>query len=326
MTESFQKAKNLLEQSKKILFTTHERTDGDDLGSVLALAIHLKSTGKSVTVCVTGGVPDRLSFLPMSDDVKENIEEANYDLLVISGCSNIERINNSKIQTLQIPTINFDHHPDNQNFATVNVVQSNKSSVAELVYDFFKFNDWQLSPEVSTCLLTGIITDTGLFMHSNTQAETYDAASDLVKNGGSISNVAKNTITSPDLLHLIAWGKGLENSYFDPEKKIIYSILTQDLLSEMGNPDLNNFEGFVETLNKVPEAKYAMLIKEEDGRVKGSLRSDPFKGTDVQKIAKEFGGGGHKWAAGFSVFGHLAKNKDGQWQAVTDTGSLDLGL
>ena len=72
----------------------------------------------------------------------------------------------------KLSIINFDHHPDNTGFGTVNVVDPKKSSVAELVYDFFNFNGWDISKDVATCLLTGIITDTGGFMHSNTQGST----------------------------------------------------------------------------------------------------------------------------------------------------------
>ncbi len=69
MTADFTKAKELIESSKKILFTTHERTDGDDLGSVLALAEAARNLGKQVSIVTTGGVPSRLLYLPMADDV-----------------------------------------------------------------------------------------------------------------------------------------------------------------------------------------------------------------------------------------------------------------
>jgi bifunctional oligoribonuclease and PAP phosphatase NrnA len=322
---SFQQAKEVIESSQNILFTTHERTDGDDLGTVLALALYAKSQGKKVSVVITGGVPSRLEFMPMSDEVQEPLPQNNFDLLIVSGCSNIERVNHPEIQSLQIPTINFDHHPDNQNYANINVVDSTKSSVAELTYDFFQFCGWEMSSQIATCLLTGIITDTGLFMHSNTGAETLEAASKLMSHGARISQVTKHTFTSPDVDHLKAWGVGLQNSYFNPENKIIYSVLSQETLKKLGNPELANFEGLVETLNKVPEAKYAMLLKEEDGRIKGSLRSDPHKGVDVKEIAHTFGGGGHKWAAGFTLVGKLVKTDQGKWQVESEQQKIDLG-
>lgn len=316
ITNDFKKAKELFESSNNILFTTHERTDGDDLGSVLALAIYLKSIGKKVTVSVEGGVPTRLDYLPHSQEVNNQFITNNYDLLVVSGCSDLSRVNNQSIQNLKVPTINFDHHPDNKNFATVNIVDFKKSAVAELVYDFFQFCQWPISQEIALCLLTGIITDTGMLMHSNTTVSTFEAAGELMRRGARISQIANNTFTTKSVRNLNAWGKALQNSYFNTETKVIYSVITEKELKELGNPELSSFEGLVETLNKVPEAKFAMFLKEDGSRIKGSLRGDPRKGIDVQKIAQDLGGGGHKWAAGFSMVGKLSKTPDGRWQLV----------
>ncbi len=312
----FLQAKELIESSQKILFTTHERTDGDDLGSVLALANYSQNLGKKVTIATTGGVPSRLDYLPMSDEVSEDIYSQDFDLLIVSGCSTLKRVNNLNIESLKVPTINFDHHPDNQLYADVNVVDHTKSSVAELIFDFFQFCGWEINHHIATCLLTGIITDTGLLMHANTQASTLFAASELMKHGARISNVTKHTFTSASPEHLRAWGKALENSYFNEDNKVIYSIITSEQLESLGNPELANFEGLVETLNKVPEAKYAMFLKEDHGLIKGSLRSEEYKGVDVQQIAQKLGGGGHKLAAGFSMVGKLAKTPNGKWEIV----------
>lgn len=314
--ESFQSAKQLLEQSSSILLTTHERTDGDDLGTVLALAHHLKSLGKDVSVAVTAGVPKALQYLPMSEIVTENLPDKIFDLLVISGCSVKERVKHEAIESLKIPTINLDHHPDNKMYGDVNVVDSSKSSVAELTYDFFKFCEWEISYESAVCLLTGIVTDTGIFMHSNTEASTLSAAADLMTRGARVSTVTKNTYESKDIKSLKAWAQALGNAHYDPEKRMIYSIITAEELEELGNPPVTAFEGLVETLNKVPEAKFAMFLKQDKGIIKGSLRSETHKGVDVQAIAKSLGGGGHKLAAGFSILGTLARDTRGKWEVV----------
>lgn len=312
----FAPAKQLLDQASSILLTTHERTDGDDLGSVLALAHHLKSQGKKAAVVITGGVPDSLRYLPLSGIVTEDLPAQQFDALVISGCSVRERVGHEAIQKLQIPTINLDHHPDNKMYGDVNVVEAAKSSVAELTYDFFKFCGWEITHEIALCLLTGIVTDTGIFMHSNTQASTLAAAADLMERGARISTVTKHTYEGKDMASLKAWARALGNAHYDPEKQMIYSIITADELDALGNPPLSAFEGIVETLNKVPEAKFAMFLKQDKGVIKGSLRSDPHKGVDVKEIAHSLGGGGHKWAAGFSLLGTLARNSQGKWEVV----------
>lgn len=312
----FQAAKEILESSQRILLTTHERTDGDDLGSVLALADHLRSAGKDITISIVGGVPEQLTYLPGSNLVVEDTDRTDFDLLVISGCSNIQRSGNPKIINMQVPILNVDHHPDNTNYGKVNLVDATKSAVAELVFDFFNFCEWEITPAAATALLTGIFTDTGSFMHSNTQDTTLKAASELMSKGARTSTVAKHTYKGKGIDALRAWGKALDNAFYDEKNRIIISIVSQKELDELGNPPMEYFEGLVETLNKVPEAKFALFLKQDGNVVKGSLRSDPHKGTDVKEIAHMFGGGGHKWASGFSVYGQVAKGADGKWSVV----------
>lgn len=314
--DSFESAKQLFESSNSILLTTHERTDGDDLGTVLALGNFLQSIGKDVSVVVTAGVPKGLQYLPMSEIVTEVLPEKDFDLLIISGCSVKARVHHEEIEKLNVTTINLDHHPDNQMYGDVNVVDAAKSSVAELTYDFFKFCGWEISYESAVCLLTGIVTDTGIFMHSNTQASTLAAAADLMTRGARVSTVTKNTYESKDIKSLKAWAQALGNAHYDPEKQMIYSIITAEELEALGNPPVTAFEGLVETLNKVPEAKFAMFLKQDKGVIKGSLRSETHKGVDVQAIAKSMGGGGHKLAAGFSILGTLARDTRGKWEVV----------
>lgn len=326
----FDQAAMALKKAQRVLFTTHERTDGDDLGSVLALAHHLIKDGKKVSLVIKGGVPPSLSFLPGSEIVREQLEEPqspgkqlhgqtidyNFDLIVISGCSQFERIGISAIARLPAPKLNIDHHPDNELYGDVNVVDPNKSSVAELVYDLFQYCGWKIDATIAVCLLTGIFTDTGSFMHSNTKDSTLQAAAYLMKKGARIDTVTKHTYKGKSADTLKAWGRALENTYYDAKQKIIYSVISAEDMKELDDLPASAFEGLVETLNKVPEAKFALFLKQDGNIIKGSLRSDVHKGTNVSEIAHQFGGGGHKWASGFSVAGKLMKDPKGKWQVV----------
>ena len=111
-------------------------------------------------------------------------------------------------------------------------MDAKKSSVAELVYDFFIFNNWPINKDTATCLLTGIITDTGGFMHSNTQSSTLKAAAELMRKGAQTHKIIKHTYKSKSPQILKAWGKALENSYYDDKNKIIYSVMTEKDLAE----------------------------------------------------------------------------------------------
>ncbi len=342
MHQEFSQAKKLIEGSRRILLTMHERMDGDDGGALLAMGHHLEKMGKSVTYAIKKGVPPTLAFLPGSEKIIDDIdpvrgrpaaesgtasaalgrltfngvEHHNFDLLITFGCSAINRTGSLKIENLKVKIINIDHHPDNNHFGHVNIVDHTKSSVAELVYDFFLFNQWPITKEIATCLLTGIITDTGSFMHSNTQSSTLKTAAALMRKGAHVSKIIKHTFKSKSPFVLKAWGKAIENSFYDTKNKIIYSVMTETDLQEFEKLPQAAFEGFTEMLNTLPEAKFAMFLRQDGGIIKGSLRSDIFKNIDVSKIAHVFGGGGHKLAAGFSVAGKLMKDEGGKWRVV----------
>ncbi len=334
MTEHFQEAKKLIDESQNILLTMHERMDGDDGGALLALGAHLEKMEKEIIYVIKKGVPPNLAFLPGSHKIQDDFDPVRsktpgtsgdaqshrpsngVDLLITFGCSSKNRCGNEKIMALVIPTINIDHHPDNVQFGQVNLVDQKKSSVAELVYDFFRFNKWPIDRDIATCLLTGMITDTGSFMHSNTQSSTLQAAAALLRKGAHSHGIAKETFKNKTPTTLKAWGRALENSFYDQKHKIIYSVMTQKDLEEFENLPQGAFEGFAETLNALPEAKFAMFLRQDGPIIKGSLRSDSFKNIDVSKIAHLFGGGGHKLAAGFSLAGKLMKDEQGKWKVV----------
>ncbi len=311
---NFDQAKTVIEKSGNILLTMHERMDGDDGGALLAMAKHLKSMGKEVSCAIKKGVPPQLQFLPGSQHIQDDIDHTDFDLLVTFGCSTKDRCGSQNILNLNVTTINIDHHPDNQHFGTINIVDPKKSSVAELIFDFFKHHNWPIDREVATCLLTGIITDTGSFMHNNTQSSTLKAAAELMRKGALTDKIIQHTYKNKNPRVLKAWGKAMENSYYDSQRKIIYSVITDEDLQEIGQLPPAAFEGFVETLNTVPEAKFALFVRQDGNVIKGSLRSDAFKNVDVSEIAKHFGGGGHKLAAGFSLVGKLVKNDQGEWK------------
>jgi phosphoesterase RecJ-like protein len=318
MQENFKAAVNLINISTHILLTMHERMDGDDGGALLALGAFLETEGKTVSYSIKKGVPPALAFLPGCHKITDDISHSNFDLLITFGCANIERTGSEKISAFAGKTkiINIDHHPDNQNFGHINIVDHTKSSVAELVYDMFIANGWLITKDIATCLLTGIITDTGGFMHANTQSSTLKTAAELMRKGAHVNKIVRHAYQSKNLQTLKAWGKALDNCRYDPEKKIIYSVITETDLQNFNSLPAAAFEGFVEVLNTVPEAKFAMFLKQDGQVIKGSLRSDIFKDIDVSKIAKIFGGGGHRLASGFAVAGKLMKNDDGKWNII----------
>jgi phosphoesterase RecJ-like protein len=308
----FRKALDLILKSNKILLTTHEGTDGDDLGSALAMYDFLKQINKDVEIVISGGVPARYFFLPGHEVVTEQFKSTDFDLVLTFGCNKIQRSGLKELETINIPLINFDHHPDNTNFGQVNVVDPATSSVAELVYYFLVFAEAEITREIATCLLTGIFFDTGGFKHENTTAESLQVSAELLKKGARIDKIALHLFGKKSPSAIKAWAKGLENARFDPEKKMVFSVITDEDLKGIKDED-DLFEGFVEMLNTMPQSKFALFLHQSGDTVRGSLRSESQKKVDVSKIAKSFGGGGHKLASGFSIKGKLVKKGD-EWE------------
>lgn len=307
---NFKKALELINRSEKIFLTMHEGPDGDDLGSVLAMRFFLMQLGKNPVAAIKGEIPDNLKFLPGHENILHQFPgDLDFDLVMTFGCNKPERTGFPEIPKTRTPIINFDHHPDNSEFGKVNVVDPSTSAVAELVYYFLVFAEAQITKDIATCLLTGIFTDTGGFKHANTSAEALEVAAHLLKKGARIDKIAIQTMGKKRPSAIKAWAKGLENARFDAEKKMVFSVLTEEDLKEIGATD-EDLEGFVELLNNMPLAKFALLLRQDGDVVKGSLRSEPHKKVDVSKIAKSFGGGGHKLASGFKIKGKLIKDGD----------------
>jgi len=317
-TDLFKQAGDFIERHSRFILASHARTDGDDGGSMLAMTMILESMGKQATPVAWGGVPANLQFLPKQKEVLEDVpSEATaqfYDAIILFGCNNKRRPGLEKIEKSELPILNIDHHHDNQKFGEVNLVDSTKSSVAELVFDFLKYLKVEITSEIAKCLLTGIFTDTGSFMHANTQASTLEAAGELMKYGARIDKIHEFTFQNKDIRGLKAWGVALENTRLAQNGQIAISVMTKEDLDKLGDLPSDTFAGFVETLNKIPGTRFAMFLRQEGDEIKGSMRSEENKEMDVSFLAKLLGGGGHKLAAGFELKGQLKRLPDGGWR------------
>ena len=312
LEKNFRDTKNLIERHQSFLLLSHEYTDGDDLGSVLAFAKALEKSGKKTAKVARGGVPDSLLFLPGHGEVLDQLPSdfRDYDVLITLGCGQPTRHGFSELQDWKKPILNIDHHHDTQMFGTVNVWDETKSANCELVYTMLKYWNEEIDKTMALNLLTGIFTDTGGFRHANVSAQTLEVAAELLRRGAKLDLISRFTFSHKDLPKLRLWALALENARFDESRKVVYTVVTdQDLTKAAAREE--DLEGVVELLNTIPEAKFSMLLKQRGGEVKGSLRSEPHKGVDVSEIARSFGGGGHKLAAGFKFKGHIERTGRG---------------
>lgn len=291
---------------------SHEFTDGDDLGAVLALGRVLQDMGSKVSKVAFGGVPENLLFLPGNGEVLSALP-ADYqacDCLVTIGCGKLERTGFVELNSWAKPILNIDHHHDSQSFGTVNVWDESRAANCELVYLMLKEWGAELDKSMALALLTGIFTDTGGFRHANVTGETLEIAAELLRAGARLDLVSRFTSSQKDLPKLRVWAMALENARFDERRKVVYTVVTEEDLAKAQAAEAD-LEGVVELLNTIPEANFSMLLKQRGSEIKGSLRSEPHKGVDVSEIARSFGGGGHKLAAGFKFKGKIEKTESG---------------
>lgn len=306
-----------LRHAHRILIGTHQHPDGDALGSTLALLHVLRMQGKRATAYVPDPAPEFYSFLPGIEElVYEKPEDAGeYDVIVLLDYTQLYRTNLEEEVKGHPKTICIDHHYDNPGEAVINLIVPEAAATAQILYELFMMVQVPLTKDIATCLLTGIFTDTGSFMHDSTTSGILEIASDLMNRGARLSHIAHETYQKKDLPSLKIWGRALSRILVNEDTGASVALVTYEDLQEC-NATLDDLSGVVNMLNTLPQTKYAMLLVEfEPGKIKGSLRSEPHKGVDVSKIAKRLGGGGHKLASGFEVDGHIDVRR-GNWRIL----------
>jgi bifunctional oligoribonuclease and PAP phosphatase NrnA len=315
-SQEFNTLKFVIKESENILLFAHSRPDSDTVGSVLALREYILALGKNVDIACTDPYPEYLEDLaPDYFQFPDHLALEKYNLIIAAdsverGFQKVkDRFNENQVIAL------LDHHPDITIKADLNIIDPRYSSVCEIIYDFFEFNKIKLTRNISTFLLLGILGDTGMFQHSNTTPRIMEIASVLMKNGAPISKIINIAFSNKNISTLKLWGKAFEKAKINPENGMIASVITQKELDECrGNmEDIAQVAGI---LNTVPGTKFSLILSERgDGIIKGSLRSEEYKGIDVSKIAAMFGGGGHKLASGFEIKGKIIETETG-WQII----------
>lgn len=306
----------VIKESSNILLFAHSRPDGDTTGSVLALKEYCLSLGKNADIACFDPFPNYLDYIAKEKFLlPAELDFSRYNLII--ACDSVERgFQNikDKFSGNQIIAL-VDHHPDITIQGDINIIDAKFSSVCEIIYDFFNFNKITLTRRMAVLLMLGILGDTGTFQHSNTTPRVLEIASDLMKKGALISKLVENTFSNKNISTLKLWGKAFEKAKINQKNGMILSVLTKKDLEECnaGTEDIAQVAGI---LNTVPGTKFSLVLSERnDNIIKGSLRSEHYKGVDVSKIASRFGGGGHKLASGFEVQGKIKETENG-WEII----------
>ncbi len=312
--QTFVQISDAINGAKEILLIAHQKPDGDTLGANLAMANWLRDTGKHFHIFCLHPVPPHFQYLPLWQHVKsteDELEHIPFDVVITIDSSTLSYAGAEELlsKLKGKPTIiNIDHHGTNPLFGDLNVVDPAASSATIMVYRFFSHVQAAISQDIATCLLTGILTDTGGFSNLGTNSEAMEIASELLKRGAKFRAITNNTVRNKTVNTLKLWGRALDRLTRHAHG-VVSTVITQADLQEC-DADEDDMEGIANFLNALQDARVVMVLKERDGMVKGSLRTTELD-VDVAEIAKQFGGGGHKKAAGFSVPGHLVQTPHG---------------
>jgi phosphoesterase RecJ-like protein len=181
-----------LRGNDRFLLTTHEGPDGDALGSLLAMQGILEQLGKDSVMFLAAKefpLPVEYRFLPLTDVFHEPPADVVDRVLVFLDCGNIDRMPVSFLQREGAQVLNIDHHHDNTRFGTVNVVDTDASCTAQIVFEISKRLGIEITPELASALYVGLITDTGRFMYENTDAAAHRMAAELIELGVDVNDL-----------------------------------------------------------------------------------------------------------------------------------------
>jgi len=301
---------NIIKQSKKILLLSHVNPDGDTLGSMCALYSMILNRFKvKADMSVVSNIPANYKFLPNIKFAERYYDQSLvYDLVITLDVASIERTRDSKIFFDKAKvTINFDHHKTNPNFAMYNIVNPDASSCGEVLYDYFKEKDWEITKDAAECLYVAIMTDTGNFRFDNTTSSALRVAADLIDIGADPSALYKNCYETKTKNLVMFQNYCVDKAIFSTDNKVVYTkIYKKDLEKFSAGDDYT--DGIAETLRAIETTEVAFVLKEvEKNLTKVSMRS---KKIDVAEICEKFNGGGHTFAAGCTIKSNIDDSAD----------------
>lgn len=286
--------------AESIIILTHEMPDGDAIGSSLAMYNGLKSLGKDVEVVMSNN-SKVFDFLPGANEIKEEGTKSVYDLAIALDCGDIKRLNgyteyfenaNSRIE--------IDHHGINTMFADYNFVNPAAPACAQILITVLEHLGIEITKEIGTCLLTGIITDTGGFKYQGVSAETFEFVAQLINNGVNVPSIYKRVLQVISKNRFELRKIAMNRLEFLEDGKIAFTyILKSD--EESLNAESDAHEGIVEMGRDVEGVEVSIFLRENNDRdgFKISLRSNDY--VNVADICVLFNGGGHIRAAGGNI-------------------------
>ncbi len=298
-----QKISQEIKLATRILVLTHQRPDGDAVGSLLAVGLALIDAGKHVQMVLKDGLPDNFRFLEGSDLVRTR-PLGSIDYIIIVDAAELERTN-TDLDGVRILDLNIDHHKTNTLFARTNLIDSTAVATAEILARYLPELGFPITKPIANALLVGIVTDTIGFRTTNVNPQVLRLVADLMERGGDLTNIYYKTIVEQSLSSARYWGAGLSKIKMDDG--LVWTTLSLEERHAAGYPARDDAD-LVKILSAIEGARVAIILTEQDGgyvKISWRLCGSSETSLDVSDIAQKFGGGGHKAAAGADVKGNM---------------------
>lgn len=287
-----------IDKAKNIVILTHENPDGDAIGSSLALYAGLKQLGKNADVIIPE-YSQTFEFLPNSNEIKKEGKNEVYDLAIALDCGDIKRLNGfAKYFEDANTKISIDHHSSNTMFADYNFVNPMAPACCQILVIVLEALGVIIDKEIGTCLLTGIITDTGGFKYKGVTAETFEFVAELLNRGVNVSDVYKKVLQTISKTRFELTRIATNRLEFLEDGKITFTYITKEDEEKLGAGN-NDHDGIVERGRDIEGVEVSIFLRETDNGYKISLRSNEY--VNVSDICLMFGGGGHIRAAGGNI-------------------------
>lgn len=287
---------------RRFVISSHSRPDGDSIGSQLAMAYALRALGKSVHVVNKDQAPGPILAFPGVSDIElADAVTGEFDVAILMECGDLARTGVAGLDRFFV--INIDHHPGNTRYGQINWFDPSAAACGEMVFDLIRALRVPLSVEIATHIYLAILTDTGSFHYSSISPRTFEICRETLEAGVDPVLVARNVYDSNNMGRLKLFGSVLSAMQIDGSGRIAIVYLDHEMARAAGGT-YEDTEGLINLPLTVKEIQAVIFFKQSEGEeYRVSMRS---KGEiDIGGVAKQFGGGGHRNAAGCTVTGAI---------------------
>jgi phosphoesterase RecJ-like protein len=300
-------AARLIDGAGLLALACHVAPDGDALGSTLALHHLARAQGRASLVSWPEplAVAPHYQFLPGLDLVTKPADfPARPEVMVTFDCGSLERLVElrpaAEAARRAGRLIVLDHHVTNDHFGSLNVIDTTAAATAVVVRRLAQRLGWPLTRDAALCLYTGLVTDTGRFQYDNTTPEVFALARELAEFDLPIAGLTRQLFEEHRFAYLQLVACCLARAELDRDLRFVATWVTAEDL-ERFDVSIEETEGLIDLVRRAGEAEVSCVLKETPGGVRVSLRA--VANVDVGAVATAFGGGGHRFAAGFTRAG-----------------------